>query len=383
MQLAVISVIIALLSLVSYYQRQLVEIDRRENLHRVVRGWDGLAWYVWLLAAPATMVMVRRIRIVRQRLVRSLSAMFFGSVAILLGITNLRYGLRVLTNHWRPGTVHQPSTWANYVHTQSVLLPIDLLTYCGIFAAAFALDYYFKYRRRTDEMMRLQLKAACLQSELAQAQLTLLRGQLHPHFLFNAFNAISTLVRQERNGAAVEMIARLGELLRITMENIDHPELPLGRELEFVRSYLDIERVRFGDKLRTEIRADPSLHGSMVPSLLLQPLVENAIKHGISRRVTPGWVRLAAERSDDRLVISVVDDGPEEDGVVPAVGNASGLGLRNTRSRLDQIYGKGYRMDIGRRPEGGTRVTVDLPWRSPYRPAAQPVRAPEREAVPA
>jgi two-component system, LytTR family, sensor kinase len=374
-QMVVVFLIITLLELGYYRQRRLIEIDAEHNLQRAIRGWDGFAWYVWLLAAPATLVLIRRYPFSRERLFRSLAGLVAGSIVIYAAVTNARYGLRVLTDLLVPRASNPPLTRVTYWHTQSVLLPLDFITYLGFFATSYAIDYYFKFRQRADEVLRLQLEAARLRAELTQSQLATLRGQLHPHFLFNTFNAVSTLVRQRKNEFAVAMIAQLSVLLRMTMENIDQQELTLEQELVFITSYLDVERVRFSDKLLTAIDVPPAVRGCIVPNLLLQPLVENAIKHGISRRVTPGCVRLTATRSGDRLLLVVSDDGPEtvpSELVSPA---GQGIGLRNTRSRLNHAYGGDYRLEITRRSEGGTAVLLDLPWRE----KSSPVRVGQNE----
>jgi LytS/YehU family sensor histidine kinase len=193
--------------------------------------------------------------------------------------------------------------------------------------------------------------------------LTALRGQLQPHFLFNAFNAISTLVRQRQNDHAVEMIGHLSELLRFTMEKVDQAEVSLEQELGFVTYYLNIERVRFGPKLHVVMDIDPEATDCTVPNLLLQPLVENAIKHGISKRVTPGQVRIAARKRKQRLLIEISDDGPEGSVSVPTVEPGLGIGLSNTRSRLAHVYGGLFKLEISRVAGGGTTVSIDLPWR--------------------
>lgn len=361
-QLAAVFVVVTLLNLGFYWQRALREAAIRHNLQSVVQGWDGLAWYVWMLAAPATLLLLRGYPFVREQAVRSLGRLGLGSAVIYFVVTNTRYLLRMLPNVWLPDELDRPVSWATYFQTQIDRLPLDFLTYGGLFAASFAIDYYSKYRQRAQEVLRLQLEAARLQSELAKFQLSALRGQLHPHFLFNSFNAISALVRQRRNELAVEMIAQLGELLRFAMEKIELPELPFEQELEFVQCYLNIERVRFGEKLDVAIEVEPAALSGMVPNLLLQPLVENAIKHGISKRLTPGRVRIAAARRGGRLLLEVSDDGP---GVAPSpAGQApAGIGLRNTRGRLTHLYGGDYRFEIAPRPEGGTSVRLDLPWR--------------------
>ena len=361
-QLAVIFVVITLLDLGFYHGRELRALETRQNLQRVIHGWDGLVWYIWLAAAPAILLLIRRFPLSRKRTGPHLLGLALGSIGIYFGVANVRYALRVLPYLWLPAGAGLHQDWTIYWHTETVLLPIDFLTYCGFFAASLAIDYYYKNRRRAEEIMQLQLQAIRLQSELTQAQLATLRGQLHPHFLFNAFNAISTLVRQRKNEAAADMIAQLSSMLRLTMQNVDQQELTLDQEIDFVTSYLDVERVRFSDKLRTVIDVAPAVRRCIVPNLLLQPLVENAIKHGISRRVVQGCVQLTGRRVDDRIVLEVIDDGPGDKGD-DSPKEISGIGLRNTRSRLRHAYGEDFRLEINRRPEGGTLVRLDLPWR--------------------
>ena len=356
-QFAVVFVIITLLELGYYRTHRLIEIDTQLNLRRAVRGWDGLAWYVWLLAAPATLVLIRRFPLNREPRWRNLAGLFVGSLTIYAILTNLRFVLRLATGHSAAG----PDPLRNYFDTESVLLPLDFITYCGFFATSFAIDYYFKFRQRAEEVQHLQLEAIRLRAELTQSQLATLRGQLHPHFLFNAFNAVSTLVRARKNEAAVDMIAQLSTLLRQTMDSIDQQEQTLGQELGFITSYLEVERVRFSDKLRTQLDVPSEIQSCAVPNLLLQPLVENAIKHGVSRRTSPGCVRVTGSRQGDRLLLEVSDDGP---GLAEAgPGRPGGIGLRNTRSRLQHAYGDDFRLEISRRAEGGTSVRLDLPWR--------------------
>lgn len=360
-QLVAIFVIITLLNLGFYWQRAFRELAAQRNVQSVVRGWDGLAWYVWMPAAPATLLLIRRFPFSRERALASSARLAAGSGAIYFVVTNTRYLLRVLPNLWLPPEADLPVDWRSYLNTQLERTPLDFLTYCGLFAASFAVDYYSKYQRRADEVLQLQLRGAQLQAELVRAQLTALRGQLHPHFLFNSFNAVTTLIRQKRNDEAVETVARLGELLRFIMDHLDRQELRLGDELDFIRSYLDVEQVRFGAKLRAVFAVEPETLGCRVPSLLLQPLVENAIKHGISQRIAPGEVRIAAHRAAGRLRLEIQNDGGEAPPPPPA--RSTGIGLRNTRRRLDHVYGDGYRFETLPQPGGGMLIRLDLPWR--------------------
>jgi sensor histidine kinase YesM len=185
--------------------------------------------------------------------------------------------------------------------------------------------------------------------------------ELNPHFLFNTLNAISALVRRGEHKEAVTMLARLGDLLRVTLERGGEQEIPLEKELEYLARYLDIERVRFRDRLSVETDvAEDSAH-ALVPTFILQPLVENAVRHGISRSSEGGRIRVSAHRAeDDRLVLTVADTGV---GFSTAPGRLrEGVGLKNTRARLDQLYGARASLAWENPPEGGARVTVTMPF---------------------
>jgi hypothetical protein len=210
------------------------------------------------------------------------------------------------------------------------------------------------YHRRSQEKERMAL---ALRARLADAKLDALRMQLHPHFLFNTLNAISTLVHKDPH-AADEMIANLSELLRGALETTEQ-EIPLRQELEFLDRYLEIQQARFGERLRVEKQVDASALEVRVPTLILQPLVENAIRHGIEPIPTPGVVTIRAQRQQDLLLLSVRDNGP---GVKPNV-KPSGIGLNNTQARLQELYGpRGYLvMKTG--SEGGCSVDLQIPVR--------------------
>jgi sensor histidine kinase YesM len=171
-------------------------------------------------------------------------------------------------------------------------------------------------------------------------------------------------VRQQKNDAAVETIAQLSTLLRLAIERTGLQEIPFEQELDFIRRYLEIEQIRFGDKLRTEIVVEPDAMAVWVPNIVLQPLVENAIKHGLSRRTSPGLVRLVATKASGRLRVDITNDGPEGGpDADPAAPKRTGIGLSNTRARLDRLYGTDYRLELSTRPEGCTNVQLELPWR--------------------
>jgi len=202
-----------------------------------------------------------------------------------------------------------------------------------------------------------------------------LKMQLHPHFLFNALHSISSLVHSDPE-AADKMIARLGDFLRLTLDAAAAQEVPLRQELEFLNCYLDIERTRFRDRLTTHIDADPQALDCVVPNLILQPIVENAIRHGVSQRAAHGHVEVRAARAGDALRLEVRDNGrglPE--GAEACRAKQGGVGLANTRARLQQLYGGAYRFELSNAPTGGAVVTLEIPVREAEPPPPADARA--------
>lgn len=365
-QLILISTIIGLLYLGIPGTREWRRVAEEGHMYTIIRAWDGFAWLVWLAAVPVMYLLIRRYPPIRGQLRGNLVGIFCGSLLLYLGVTHLRYVLRVLPDFiWSPNR-ELLFNFDTYAYNTFGMVPFDGFTYCGFFAVALSVDYYMRHRQRFEESLRLQLETARLQSDLARAELAALRGQLHPHFLFNSFNALATLVRQQKNEQAVEIIAQLSELLRLAMERSGLHEIPLHQELDFIRRYLDIEHLRYGDKLRTEFSVEPAALNALVPNIVLQPLVENAVKHAISLRTNPGVVRVAAGRNNQRLHVDVIDDGPEgPPRVIPDGRKRTGIGLANSRAQLEKLYGNDYRLDVMKRPEGGTIIHLDLPWRLP------------------
>ena len=204
-----------------------------------------------------------------------------------------------------------------------------------------------------------QAETARLNEQLSKAQLNALRRQIEPHFLFNTLNAIAGLVRERRDEAAVSMIAELSDFLRRVVNDSDRQQVPLAEELEFTRKYLDIQKVRFADRLEFSVDVPGELMAAQVPSLILQPMIENAVKHGIAKRIQGGAIRLAAARSNGTLTLRIYNDGPS----LPSEWeqNKTGIGISNVRTRLESLYGNGFELNL-RNQRGGVEASVSLPY---------------------
>jgi len=237
---------------------------------------------------------------------------------------------------------------------------VDTLIYFMIVAIVLTAAYATESRERS-------VRAVRLQAQLAEAQLHALGAQLQPHFLFNTLHVISALVRHDPRRAE-QLIARMSELLREMLDNSDRVECTLQDELAFLEKYVDIQEARFGPRLRVTFEASPATLGASVPRLVLQPLVENAIRHGIARRSAPGSVVISASCADGILTLAVQDDGV---GLPPGGVPREGVGLSTTRARLAQLYGDAQSLIIASAPEGGTVCTIRIPCRTD----AQPVEA--------
>jgi len=209
-------------------------------------------------------------------------------------------------------------------------------------------------------VLKFELRASELQSQLMSAQLNALKMQLQPHFLFNTLNAITVLVRRQKGKDAEEMLGHLSDLLRGVLEDVDTQEVSLRRELEYLQLYLAIEQVRFPDRLRVEISADPATQEASVPQPILQPIVENAIRHGIGRSSSAGRILISASKVNGTVELRVQDDRP---GLSPSDSSEDeGIGLANTRARLQQLYGQDARLEIENGNHGGVVVTMNIPF---------------------
>ena len=267
-------------------------------------------------------------------------------------------------------------------------LTYDLLACYLILTAGVARDYFLRYRSRLAE-------ATLLRTQLAEARLQVLRAQLNPHFLFNTLNAVAALVQTDPRGVR-RMIALLSDMLRQTLDGASEPEVPLERELDLLRRYLEIMEIRFRGHVETRVVTDPDVHGALVPHLVLQPLVENAMKHGIGRGSDPGLVEVTASRRGEELVLTVRDSGAGRSTLASGSADLSsgdagpdehgGFGLRHTRERLRQLYGDEASLELRRAEGGGTVAEVRLPYHSGgtrVRGPAVAEAAPDRTSGPA
>jgi len=252
-------------------------------------------------------------------------------------------------------------------HVPAPLLLGWLLIAALTWIAVLTLSYAWRYRKEA-------LEASRLQAELAEAQLHALKSQLHPHFLFNALNAVVTLTTSDPP-AAKRVVILLSDLLRRALADAEVQEVPLAREIDFARSYLEIEQVRFPNRLSVEVSVDPRVERALVPHLMLQPLVENAVRHGIGPKAGPGTVRIEAGLDRGAVRLSVIDDGVGPS--VAARSRGAGVGLANVRARLARLYGDRASLECGARPGGGFAALVRLPLRTDE-PRAGVGAAPEK-----
>lgn len=232
----------------------------------------------------------------------------------------------------------------------------ELVVYLIVLMAGFARTYYTQKKERQEEAERLEKQTQLLEAQLTEARLEALRMQLNPHFLFNTLHAVSTLVDRDPSGVR-RMIARLSELLRHVLDEEAPQEVPLSQEIDFLEDYLEIQSIRFQGELDIEIDVPPELRDAQVPNLILQPVVENAIKHGASQVRGTGRIDIRGRRKGDRLVLTVTDNGP---GLPDA--QEDGLGLRNVRARLEGLYGQNQALRLDSTPAEGTQATLEIPY---------------------
>lgn len=331
-------------------------------------------WYLWALMAPAVVWLSQHFKVERGGLLRAASvhvpAVVAFSVAHIAGMEGVHW--------WLARADGRDYDWWRQVQRGAVLyLDWEMMTYWAIVGLSHALLYYRESRARA-------LRAAQLETRLVEAQLDRLQQQLHPHFLFNTLHAISSLMHKDVT-AAERMLVQLSDLLRLTLEHLGQHEVALAAELGALDKYLEIEQTRFADRLVVRYDIRPETLDTRVPSLLLQPLVENAIKHGISRKAGRGHIDISARRDNDKLRLEVRDDGVglSEDALTAL---QKGIGVSTTRARLQHLFGADFRFEFHRLAQG-LAVVIALPWRtvgsSTERPPNGAARAALEHAPPA
>ncbi|MBC8031722.1 MAG: histidine kinase [Pyrinomonadaceae bacterium] len=307
---------------------------------------------VWAFATPLVLLAAAKLPIERNNWIRSTLLHIPLCLILSVLVTTLGRVLIWLNFGYRVG---RPLTFESVTNFVIANFSEGIGIYLLIAVTFYAFSYYRRYREG-------QLRTLQLEAQLSQSQLHALKMQLHPHFLFNTLHSISALLNKEPQ-AARKMITRLGDFLRLTLENSGAQEVTLQKEMEFLTCYLEIERIRFQDRLVTRIDLDEETLDAKVPNLILQPIVENAIRHAIAPRSTPGLIEIKAKQQETKLRIQVRDNGP---GISehPTSENVftKGLGLTNTGTRLKQLYGTAHLFDLSNDPEGGLVVTLEIPF---------------------
>ncbi|HVG35501.1 MAG TPA: histidine kinase [Pyrinomonadaceae bacterium] len=317
--------------------------------------WQLLVWNAWGALTPIILSLGRRFPERRASWLRGILIHLPISVIVAAFHVAVATYLRILIEPFDVWSDTRPFL-LQYVDGLRGFFLFDFFVYWAILGVGYAFDYRDRYRER--EATASQLKA-----QLAQAQLESLKMQLHPHFLFNTLHAIAALVRSNERQPAVNMIAGLSDLLRRALESADEQEVPLSEEIKFVETYLDIQKVRFSDRLRVRMELAEETLSAQVPNLILQPLVENAIRHGISLNDSAGLVVITSKLQNRMLHISVCDDGP---GLQSGwrMEESEGIGLSNTSERLKFLYGTEHRFELRNNETGGVTAKLVIPFRT-------------------
>lgn len=311
-----------------------------------------LSWLPWALATPVVMQLGLKYPPVKLRPLSHWGIHLSAAAVINIVSSAWIAGMNVTLNPWAnpngPGPF--PALWLNTFNSG---LLVTIIFYATMLTVAYALESRERIAHQAAESARLN-------EQLTRAQLEALRRQFEPHFLFNSLNAVSALVREGRNDDAVNTIAGLSDLLRRVLQDSTTHQVALQEELQFLDHYLAIQRVRFSDRLAIAVEVPADLMLAQIPCLALQPIVENAIKHGIEKRAQGGWVRILASRTNGHLKLSVYNDGPQ---LSPDwQSNGSGAGLSNLVSRLRGLYGDDFEFELSSVDAGGVKASLSLPY---------------------
>ncbi len=344
--------------------------DQREPALNVVSRTIPIAlafqqMYTWALLTPFVFWLAGRFSFDRSTAVKRIALLLAIGVVVAFSVDRLNSSLiaafHVRPRYANPAQPGGPGTGGFFSILHGPMIVNHFILYIGVLSAGIARDYFFRYRSRERETARLQSETAQLEAQLAEAKLAALNAQLNPHFLFNTLHAVSSLVERDPRGVR-RMIARLSELLRYTLEGGHEPVVAVGQEIAFLERYLEIMQIRFDDRLEIDVQVGDDARDALVPSLILQPLVENAVKHGVEKVAGTGRIEITARRHDNRLVLSVGDNGPGR--TKSENGDERGVGLRNIRQRLEQLYGGAQSLTFLERPGGGTIARIEMPFQS-------------------
>jgi len=319
--------------------------------------FNGVDWLLYAVLTPVVFRASRRFPLRRPHIAGRVAIHIAGALAMCVAWAAMGSVLR-LAIFPRAADLTVYKVWLGFVSWVFTTLPFGVGVYFALVGIQHSFFYFAQARER-------ETQAARLAAQLSEARLGALRMQLNPHFLFNSLNAITVLVRDGDTGDASRMLELLSGVLRQVLQTDRGHETSLAEELDFLKRYLAIEQVRFSDRLRPRFAIDPAIARAAVPRFLLQPLVENALRHGIARRGDAGLVEIAGRREGETLVLTVRDDGP---GLEEMAGSAGGVGLSNTRQRLEALYGARASLVVTNAEGGGAIATVRLPYHEATEP---------------
>jgi two-component system LytT family sensor kinase len=346
-------ILLTLMGITSTVQSSIVLIQQEQYQTAYLKNlfFNLIYWWFWLAAIPVIISLSKKLNFEKGKLTLSIAIHTFVMLLIIM--------------------IHQfcSSLWCNYffgyvmplfekfiwriLHLHWIY--VDAVAYLLFVVAFFALEY----QRESNENEKIILQ---LETRLAQAQLLALKMQLHPHFLFNTMNAISTLILKGEFQTANKMLVTFSEFLRMTLDETGSQKVPLKKELMLIENYLEVEKIRFQDRLNVVFDIHPSTYNLMVPNLVLQPLVENAIKHAIVPKTSNGQIYIQASLLENTLIIQIKDNGPGMKDVSKLNSNNSGIGIINTKERLNKLYGGDAGICFENLTEGGLSVTLKIPY---------------------
>lgn len=335
---------------------QTVFVMRSEGMHH---AWARLfvvlflSWIPWAVATPAVLALAHRYPATQWRQ----PSRWIIHAATCIGVGLVQAVWHAVLDVWLDPWAN-PGGPGSFAKNFSNIFCNGLLAYLILYGTILIAGAILDSRER---LALQQTEAARLAEQLSKAQLSALRRQIEPHFLFNTLNAIAGSVREGRNEAAISMIARLSDFLRRLLEDTNQQEVPLGQEVDFLQKYLDIQKARFADRLQLTFDVPRELMSAQIPSFILQPMVENAVKHGISKRAQGGTIRISAARLNTMLTLRIFNDGPRLPDNFDC--SSTGIGISNVRTRLQRLYGDRFDLCFRNQEPDGVEVLVAVPFR--------------------